>query len=246
MKIPFRLKVFLSHLGISLLVALCSLFLVFQVWHPAPLQKAVGVTHIFLMLLAIDVVVGPLLSLLVASSKEKKTLKFDLAVICLLQIGAYLYGMHSIAVSRPVYLAFDRIRFELVQADSVVRNAGKEIAAAYRSNPVFAPQWLAVRPYRDAAEQSQRTFTELQTGVSPAMQADLYQSLDEAWPEIVKNRHDLDELLQYNSAQDRQNILQHFPEADGYLPLKGPAEDAVVLLNSKEREILGVVDLRPW
>ena len=75
-----RLKFFLSHLFISFLIALLVIGLVFFVWYPSPLAIAVGVMHIFLMLLAIDVIVGPVLGLLVYK-KGKKTLKFDLSVI---------------------------------------------------------------------------------------------------------------------------------------------------------------------
>ena len=57
----FRLKAFATHLLVSLLVAMGSVYLVFQVWHPSPLQQAVGVTSIFLLLLTVDVVSGPCL-----------------------------------------------------------------------------------------------------------------------------------------------------------------------------------------
>ena len=46
-----RLKFFLGHLLISLVIALFVMGFVFFVWYPAPLATAVGVTHIFLMLL---------------------------------------------------------------------------------------------------------------------------------------------------------------------------------------------------
>ena len=242
----FRVKVFLSHLAISLSVALVGLFLVFRVWHPAPLQKAVGVTNIFLMLLAIDVIVGPLLSLVVASSKEKKTLKFDLSVIAAVQLAAYLYGMHSIAVSRPVYVAFDKLRFEVVQADSVMRATDKTILPEYQSNPLFAPQWVSVRPYKDAAEQSQRTMLELQEGVSPSMMADLYQPLNDGWGGMLERKHRLDELKQYNPAEQVAKELAAYPQADSYLPMKAPSVDMVVLLDSRQKQVLGIVDLRPW
>ncbi|WP_225748041.1 TfpX/TfpZ family type IV pilin accessory protein [Eikenella sp. Marseille-P7795] len=242
----FRLKAAGIHLLISAVVALIGIGLVFWVWHPAPLQKAVGVTHIFLMMLGIDVVLGPLLTLLVASSKEKKTLKFDLSVIAAVQLAAYLYGMHSIAVSRPVYIAFDTLRFEVVQADSVVRVAEKTILPAYQSNSLFAPQWVSVRPYKDAAEQSQRTFMELQEGISPSMQADLYQPLNDGWSGMQERKHSLEELKQYNSEEQVAQALAAYPQADGYLPLKAPAEDMAVLLDSKQKQVLGIVDLRPW
>lgn len=242
----FRLKAAGIHLLISAAVALVGIGLVFWVWHPAPLQKAVGVTHIFLMMLGIDVVLGPLLTLLVASSKEKKTLKFDLSVIAAVQLAAYLYGMHTIAVSRPVYLAFDKLRFEVVQADSVVRAADKTILPEYQSNPLLYPQWVSVRPYKDEAEQSQRTFLELQEGISPAMQADLYQPINEGWSGMLERKHGLEELKLYNSAEHVAKELAAYPQADSFLPMKAPAVDMAVLLDSKHKQVLGIVDLRPW
>lgn len=242
----FRIKAAGVHLLISALVALIGIGLVFWVWHPAPLQKAVGVTHIFLMMLGIDVVLGPLLTLLVASSKEKKTLKFDLSVIAAVQLAAYLYGMHSIAVSRPVYVAFDKLRFEVVQADSVVRATDKTILPEYQSNPLFAPQWVSVRSYKDAAEQNQRTMLEMQEGVSPSMMADLYQPLNDGWGGMLERKHGLDELKQYNPAEQVAKELAAYPQADSYLPMKAPSVDMAVLLDSRQKQVLGIVDLRPW
>ena len=60
-----RIKFFLTHLSISFLIALLVNGLVFFIWYPSPLATAVGVTHIFLMLLVIDVILGPFLGLLV-------------------------------------------------------------------------------------------------------------------------------------------------------------------------------------
>ena len=242
----FRLKAAGIHLLISALVALIGIGLVFWVWHPDPLQKAVGVTHIFLMMLGIDVVLGPLLTLLVASSKEKKTLNFDLSVIAAVQLAAYLYGMHSIAVSRPVYIAFDKLRFEVVQADSVVRATDKTILPEYQSNPLFAPQWVSVRPYKDAAEQNQRTMLEMQEGISPSMMADLYQPLNDGWGGMLERKHGLDELKQYNPAEQVARELAAYPQADSYLPMKSPSVDMVVLLDSRQKQVLGIVDLMPW
>lgn len=67
-----RLKFFLSHLLISFLITLFVVELVFFIWYPSPLAIAVGVTHIFLMLLAIDMILGPLLGLLVYKEDKKR------------------------------------------------------------------------------------------------------------------------------------------------------------------------------
>ena len=55
-----RFRAFSWHLSASALVALLTLLLVFFVWYPSPLHEAVGVTHILLLLLAVDVTLGPL------------------------------------------------------------------------------------------------------------------------------------------------------------------------------------------
>lgn len=91
-----RLKFFLTHLLISLLIALVVVGVVFFIWYPNPLASAVGVTYIFLMLLVIDVILGPLLGLLVYK-ESKKMLKFDLGVIIIIQIAALCYGIYTLS-----------------------------------------------------------------------------------------------------------------------------------------------------
>ncbi len=66
-----RLKAFAIHLAISALIALTVIGLVFFIWYPSPLHTALGVTQIFLILLAVDVVLGPLLTLLVYKAGKK-------------------------------------------------------------------------------------------------------------------------------------------------------------------------------
>lgn len=66
-----RLKFFIGHLSISFLIALVVVGVVFFIWYPSPLAKAVGVTHIFLMLMIIDVIVGPILGWLVYKEGKK-------------------------------------------------------------------------------------------------------------------------------------------------------------------------------
>lgn len=116
-----RLKFFLGHLSISFLVALLVIGFMFFVWYPSPLATAVGVTHIFLMLLAIDVVIGPILGVLVYK-EGKKSLKFDLTVIILLQLSALCYGIYSIEQGRPAWLVFYADRFELVRKNEIIQD----------------------------------------------------------------------------------------------------------------------------
>ena len=59
------------HLAISIIVAIAAALLVFLVWYPSPLQKAIGVGDVFWMMLGIDVVLGPLLTFVVFKQGKK-------------------------------------------------------------------------------------------------------------------------------------------------------------------------------
>src|SRR5690554_3404124 len=98
-----RIKAFTLHLAISVTIAAIAMIIVFYFWYPAPLHTAVGVTQIFLILLAVDVVLGPVLTLVVYKV-GKRTLIMDLSVIALLQVSALCYGVYTVAEGRPAWL----------------------------------------------------------------------------------------------------------------------------------------------
>lgn len=243
----FRYKMALGHLLVSLAFALVAVYLVFFVWHPNPLQIAVGVTSIFIMMLAIDVILGPLLTLIIATSPEKKTLKFDLAVIAIIQLIAYFYGVYNIAISRPVYLAYDNAVVELIQADTVYRDINKNILPEYQKNPILSIDWVNIPPYKNVQEQQERMKLEFEQAISPAMQAHLYQPLNNvAWQDISAKKSALSELKHYNSPEMVESVLKQYPTATAYLGLKAPQVDMVVLIDENKQHIVKIVDLRPW
>ena len=242
--LTFRLKAFSYHLGISVLIALVSLYIIFMVWHPAPLATAVGVTHIFVMMLAIDVVLGPLLTLIIAK-KDKKSLKFDLTVIIVLQLAAFVYGIYNIAISRPVYIAFDTIRFEVVQANNIPKSSLDEASAPYNTLGWGEPKWVAVIPAESIEKKNNRTFVELQTGVAPSMQPNLYEPLDNQWLIMAAKVHDLTELSKNNTTQSVDSVMIDYPAATGWLPLVAYEQDMVVLIDITHQQVIDIVDLRP-
>mgnify|MGYP001004888571 CR=1 FL=1 len=240
----FRIQYFLIHFILSVFVASCCLAITFWIWHPEPLAKAVGVTHIFFMMLAIDVIIGPVLTLIIAK-QGKKSLKFDLMVICILQISALIYGMYNITISRPVWVAFDTMRFELVQANNISKELIKKAIAPYNNLSLYRPQFVAVKPAENDLEKSNRTFLELQTGISPSMQPTLYEPLSKQSNLIQRQSHSLGELYDFNKKSEVQIILDKYPQANAFVPLKANAVDMTVLIDAKG-EVVKIVDLRPW
>lgn len=242
--IPFRFKVFLIHLLFSIAVIFISGYVVFYIWHPEPLAKAVGVTNIFIMASAIFIILGPLLTFLV-TKKGKKTLKFDLIIIILLQFIAFIFAMYNITISRPVYIVFNSDQFDLIQANSVDRDKLIDAHKSYQHLNWGRPKYVAVIPAKNNQEKSDRLFIGLQTGVTPSMQPNLYQPVEDQWNYLNEVAHSLDELNNFNEQDLVNSILNKYPNVDKWLPLRTYDLDMVVLIDNNGHK-LKIVDLRPW
>lgn len=240
-----RLKFFLSHLSISFLIALLVIGLVFFLWYQTPLATAVGVTQIFLMILAIDVIVGPILGWLVYK-EGKKTLKFDLSVIIIIQIAALCYGVYSIEQGRPAWLVFHADRFELVRRNDIILENIDQVQPQFQQISWTGPQFTAVKLAVSPQQRQNDMFTEVLGGISLARQPTRYVELSQAKNQIQQRALPLIELEQYNSKTEVEKTLAKYPKADAWLPLKANAVDMVVLVNKESASIIKIVDLRPW
>ncbi|MFT3778600.1 MAG: hypothetical protein QM772_10080 [Ottowia sp.] len=101
-------------------MALVSAAVVFGLLYPAPYRAMLGVGPIFLMVLAVDVACGPLLTLIVASPKKSRRERWlDFGLIGFIQVLALLYGCHSVWVARPAVLAFEVDRLVVATANEI-------------------------------------------------------------------------------------------------------------------------------
>src|SRR5688572_23160036 len=100
-----RYKASLTHFGISLAVAGLVYLAVRYLWYPGPLFEIAGGLELLLIIISVDVTLGPLITLIIFKP-GKWGLKFDLTVIGILQVAALIYGLHAIAESRPVFITF--------------------------------------------------------------------------------------------------------------------------------------------
>lgn len=234
MQVSKRIRYFLGHLSCSILVGLLLVALVFLVWYPAPMAHAEGVATIFLMLLAIDVTLGPLLSLLVYK-EGKSTLKIDLSIIVLIQVMALSYGVYAIAQSRPAWIVQNGWLFEAVPAAAVDIKDQAKAEAMYQSNSFFGPKWVAV----DEAKNLNNSLA------APQLMPSTYADLSLAKTRLNQHALALVDLTQFNPKQDVDRVLQEYPGAMSWIPLRTTGLGLVVLLD-KEYKVIDVVNLRPW
>ena len=241
----FRLRAFSVHLAASLMVAVLALCLVFGVWYPSPLHELLDVTRILVMVLVVDVIIGPLLTLLVARA-GKKSLKFDLAVIVCLQVAALLYGMHTVAEGRPAWIVFTGDRFELVQAYQLQTEYRQQAAPAFTGLPRLGPKWVGATLPESADARTELIFSALAGGPDLAQRPDYYQPYQAMTEQITASARPLSDLEQMNSQAVLADTLSRYPEADAYLPLTHTLGHMTVLLAADEARVIAIVSLVPW
>jgi hypothetical protein len=232
----FRLLCFASHLAVSFVIALCALFVVFSLWYPAPLDKALGVVSIFLLLLAIDVIVGPLLTLLVAK-QGKKTLKMDLLTIGVIQFLALAYGLYTVAQGRPVWLIYDAGRFEVVQAYEAVLDSNDASSSKVFQLGLVGPVWGAVV-----------NSVPLSIAKGDAYyRAEFLQVYDEKEAmHVGAHTLPLALLKRFNDPARVDEILRAYPEANGFVPMAAKQKSLSVLIDKGVGRPIAIVDLSPW
>ncbi|WP_313033795.1 TfpX/TfpZ family type IV pilin accessory protein [Acinetobacter sp.] len=240
-----KTKFVIAHLIVSICMGCIATAIVFFCWYPYPLNKAVGVTHIFLMMLGIDMVLGPFFTWLVYK-EGKKSLKFDLTIIIFIQVIALFYGVYKIADGRPVWLVYNIDRFELVKNNEIVMENPKQVNEQYKQPSWLKPQFVATEFAKDKKQKNKEMFAEIMAGISIAQRPERYVEMNQEKSKIQQRGISLKELNDVNNKEEVSNILAKYPEANAYLPLKASAVDMTVLINKEKGEVIKIVDLRPW
>ena len=246
-----RYQAFGAHLSGSAIVALISAALVFLVWYPAPLPAATGVTGIFLILLGVDVVLGPCITLIVFNP-AKKELKRDLAIVLLLQVAALLYGLNAVFVARPVYVVYNAGRFDLVYANDLPDEKLQRVSdGRFKTLPLFGPQTIAARRPSDAKTRSELLLNSLAGGDDLPQLPQHYVPYADEKAEAVKYLHTIDDLRRLNAADIGRvdSLAKRYAEREGgiaYLPLRGKVRDLAVIVGKESAAVLEIADLSPW
>jgi hypothetical protein len=246
-----RFQAFGVHLMISITVGLFSAALVFLVWYSWPLSVATGVGEIFVLLLVVDVVMGPFITLVVFNPKKKK-LKRDLAIVGLLQIVALFYGLHAVFVARPVYLVFAIDRFDLVYANELDKEKLKKVSTSeFQSLPLLRPKVIAAKSPEDQKTRNEIIFSAIHGGDDLFQLPQYYEAYSKSKAAVQKHMRPLTDLRSFNKekAGSVEQLIEKYiqkKEDVAYLPLRGKVADLTVIVKRDSAEVLSVEYLKPW
>ena len=249
----FAARYALRHLLLSLGVAMASAAVVFGLWYPAPYRQMLDVGHIYLLVLAVDVVCGPLLTLVAFNpAKSRGELWRDLGVIGLLQVASLAYGLHSVALARPVHLAFEGDRFRVVTVADLDLATLPEAPPALQSLSWTGPRLLGVRLARNDDPEFLRSIQQSMQGLHPAFRpgrwVDYAQQLDDVRIALrplsaLRQRHP-DQAARLDAAIRATGLPE---DRLGYLPLiAGRHDDWVVIVDRPEAQPRAWLPLDGW
>jgi hypothetical protein len=171
-----RIPAVLVHLGLSSVVFAVLMWLIAFSWYPGPFFAYDGGWRGTIIVVAVDLVLGPALTFVVFDPrKERRKTVMDLCVIGAIQVGALAWGFHAVESQRPVAASFYAGAFHPVTADLVRQQGGDlgRIAALDRQHPPLVYVSMpADRAGRERVEQRWR-----ERGFAPQTQPALLAAL---------------------------------------------------------------------
>jgi len=257
MSLALRIKLASSaafrHLLLSLVVVAFVATLVFGVWYPRPYGELAGGQGLLLLIVAVDVVCGPLLTLVIYNPKKPRAeLVRDIGLVVIIQLAALGYGVNSLMQARPVWLAFEKDLFRVVGGPDLMPGSMEQAPQALRALSLTGPKPLGVRVAQGSDPDFLQSVQQSIAGNHPAFRPDRWVAYTEQATQAAATARPLAELRARYADQaaviDAEvSRIGRAAATLGYLPLATDRPtDWVVLLDRSTGEPLGYLPLDGW
>lgn len=118
--LPHKLRAFSIHFLISLVIFAALLYLILFHWYPWPWFAIDGGWPGVRIMIAVDLVLGPLLTFIVFNpAKSRREMTLDFSLIALVQIAALIWGVYLVHGQRPLAIVHWNGAFHSVDGKSV-------------------------------------------------------------------------------------------------------------------------------
>lgn len=163
------------HLLCSIGVALLAAALVFGLWYQFPYRELSGGRELFLLVVTVDVVCGPLLTLVIYTPRKPRTeLWRDLGLVALIQLSALGYGLHSVWQARPLFLVLEIDRFKVIALPNLMDGAIDILPSSLRPSLFSGPLTVAIREPVDQNERETVLFESVNGGLDYGERPNFY------------------------------------------------------------------------
>jgi len=236
----FRLKAFGLHLLGSALVLTLTLGTLYLGWYHWPGWYLADVPRVLAVLAGVDLVLGPLLTLIIASAKKpRRELARDIAIIVTVQLSALVYGTTALWNGRPLYYAFSEDCLQVVQAYDIDPD---ELALARRQQLQFAPHWYSVPRWiwaplpQDSKERDKIVSSAMQGRFDVVGMPRYFKPWDQGLPALRAQLKNVDDIRYFTSGEKKR--LKQRMQAAGFATDRRDA----MPLTGRRRPLLAVID----
>jgi hypothetical protein len=197
-----RWKAAAVHLSISIVLTVLMLGWLYFIWFPSPYFSAAGAHRLILLLIGVDICIGPLLTLLVVNRhKARKLLRLDLTVIGVLQVIALSYGVHVITDARPVFIVAEVDRLVMVSAQQLSdEDLAKGGRPEFRRRSLTGPVLVGALTPKDVSP-GDFALKVMQTGKDIDRLPHYYVAYDQAIDAVMKHAKPLASLKNATDSQ---------------------------------------------
>jgi hypothetical protein len=241
-----KVKAALVHLLLSVLVASVAAAVVFGVWFPYPYSEVSGGRTLFWLVIWVDICCGPLLTLVLFSTKKSlKELVLDLGIVAIIQFAALIYGVYSVMAARPVYLVFEVDRFQVVSVADVVKEELPLAKKEFQTLSFFGPRIIAAQPLKPSDKDYMHSVQLGAQGVNISARPTCWVPYSDKIEDALERAKPLNELkLKTPKKTDLLNAAVQktkLAEEDlAYLPMQSRSvSDWVVLFERKTAKVVG-------
>lgn len=189
-----KIKASVNHFLISVFIFSIFVFTLIYFWYPTPYFTASGGLQGLKIVGGVDIILGPLLTLIIFNhQKSKKELFLDLSLIGLLQVSALIWGMHNIYAQRPVAVVYWEKEFMTIPA-AALTNQGvslKKLNTFGDSLPVYI---YAEKP-KDVDGLEKMLSLMAEAAIPPHHQFVLYQALGKHYADLRIRQIDINKAI---------------------------------------------------
>jgi len=240
-------RAFLTHLSISATVVGIALAIVFYVWYPAPYFQVAGAWNVVRILITVDLIVGPLLTLILYKP-GKPGLLFDLCVIALVQISALVYGLTVIFSERPYFVVFAIDRFEVLARKDIDESeiTDQRLRQKNWNQPIYV---VAEMP--ESFEEQQQLIDDVMQG-KPDIERrpEFWSPFAENADQVLAKATPLTEFMHKrpDAAEYAKKIISRHPDGERLsgVPVIGKQGAYLFVIEPGQKKPVDLIPVDPW
>lgn len=244
-----RFQVFQRRLAPTLAALLLVWAVARLLWFPGPYFEMLGIGKLVLVLVGVNLVVGPGLTALVFRA-GKPGLIFDFVALALLEVTILGWATYSIYLRAPAYVVFAVDRFEVVSAGEIDRAMISD--PRLRRRPGHEPR-LVFAEMPAAPEKLDKLLDDVLLQGLPDIdrQPEFWKPYSAGIAKVKQQARPLADLLAPDD--ERAHLVRRWlastaaePQAFVYLPIRAKARFSAMIVHADIGYPVGVIPIDPW